>query len=264
MLTGRPKISVITAVRNGVSTIERTIQSVLAQSYRNIQYIVIDGGSTDGTIDVINQYASQIDCWVSEADRGIYDGFNKGIDRAEGKYVCILNADDFFSPDAVERLVEQIPLEVTADRLPIIHANMSLIMASGRPIAEYHHRGNAFRKRFSAMPVNHPATFVPLVVYQKIGKFDASFRIAGDYEFILRALNSGVKFIYIDETLVYMQTGGASSLRNAYVLSHERFVARVRNGGSLLAASFRLLLDYLTYSLRKIKRLLVPSKYDSA
>ncbi len=262
MITVRPRISVITTVRNGVSTIERTIQSVLAQAYKNIQYIVIDGGSTDGTLEVIKKYESQIDCWISEQDRGIYDGFNKGIARAAGKYVCILNADDFFSPNAVERLVEHIPLEATEDELPIIHANMMLIMASGQPIAEYRHRADAFNRRFSAMPVNHTATFVPLFVYQQIGKFDASFRIAGDYEFILRALNSGVKFIHIDETLVYMQTGGASSLRNAYTLSHERFVARVRNGGNWLAASLHLLLDYLIYSLRKIKRLVVPSKYE--
>ena len=80
----------ITTVRNGVGTIERTIQSVLAQSYNNIQYILIDGDSTDGTLEIIKKYEDQIDFWLSEQDRGIYDGFNKGIARAEGKYVCIL------------------------------------------------------------------------------------------------------------------------------------------------------------------------------
>ena len=252
----------ITIVRNGAATIERTIKSVLGQSYINIQYIVIDGGSTDGTVEIIKKYENKIDYWISEKDSGIYDGFNKGIEHANGKYICILNADDYFSPNAIDRLVEEIPVEVLESSLPIIHANMILIMASGQKINEFGHRKNAFEQRFSSMPVNHPATFVPATVYQHIGKFDANFRIAGDYDFILRALNNNIEFIHIDETLVYMQIGGASSLRNAYTLSRERFLARVRNGGGKLPASLRLFQDYLVFSLRKVKRLVVPSNYE--
>lgn len=259
-----PRISIVTTVRNGILTIERTIQSVLNQSYRNIQYIIIDGGSTDGTIEVIKKYESKIDVWISEPDSGIYDGFNKGISRANGQYVCILNSDDFLYAYTIERLVKNIPHQGFEGKLPIIHANMSLIMKTGHEISVYRHNHNAYKNRFYSMPVNHPATFVPLSVYEQIGNFDSSFRIAGDYDFILRAFRRGIKFLHIDETLVCMQTGGASSLRNAYTLSHERFQARVRNGGGLLFSSLLLFGDYFIFTLRKLKRVFVKSKYENS
>jgi len=262
MNTSFPLVTVITTVRNGAATIERSIQSVLSQTYNNIQYVVIDAASNDGTVEIIKKYENKLDYWVSESDSGIYDGFNKGILQASGVYVGILNADDYLVPDAIEQLVRNIPAGLEEDALPIIHGNMKLVMASGMLIAEYQHNARAMARRFAAMPVNHPATFVPLSVYKRIGIFDKNFRIAGDYEFILRAAAHGVDFIHVDETWVTMQVGGASSLRNAYTLSRERFVARVRNGGSLLASSFRLILDIAIFSARKFKRLFVPSKFE--
>jgi len=259
-----PRISIVTTVRNGLLTIERTIQSVLKQSYNNIQYIIIDGGSTDGTIEIIKKYENRIDVWISELDGGIYDGFNKGISRADGQYVCIINSDDFLYPNTIERLVENIPRQSFEKEFPIIHANISLIMKSGQEISVYRHNHNAIKDRYYSMPVNHPATFVPLSVYEQIGNYDSSFRIAGDYDFILRAFRCGIKFLHIDETLVCMQTGGASSLRNAYTLSRERFQARVRNGGGVLFSSLLLFGDYLQFSLRKLKRVFVKSKYEDS
>ncbi len=257
-----PLVTVITTVRNGAATIERTIQSVLTQTYGNIQYIVIDAESSDGTLELIKKYENEIDYLVSERDFGIYDGFNKGISQALGLYVGILNADDYLTPNAIEQLVGNIPAGQDEASLPIIHGNMKLVMASGMLIAEYRHKASAMDQRFAAMPVNHPATFVPLSIYKKIGFFDKSFRIAGDYDFILRAADQGVSFIHVDESWVAMQVGGASSLRNAYTLSRERFTARVRNGGSLLVSSFRLLQDFAIISVRKFKRLFVPSKFE--
>lgn len=257
-----PLVTVITTVRNGAATIERTIQSVLSQTYGNIQYILIDAASNDGTVEIIKNYENEIDYWVSERDSGIYDGFNKGIARAVGLYVGILNADDYLVPNAIAQLVKNIPAGHDEDAFPIIHGNMKLVMASGMLIAEFQHNARAMARRFAAMPVNHPATFVPLSVYKRIGFFDKSFCIAGDYEFILRAADHGVDFSHVTETWVIMQVGGASSLHNAYKLSLERFVARVRNGGGLLASIFRLITDLAIFSVRKFKRLFISSKYE--
>jgi len=249
-------------VRNGSATIERAINSVLSQTYSNIQYIVIDAASSDGTIEIIKKYQSKIDYLVSEDDTGIYDGFNKGILRAEGKYVGILNSDDFLDSNAIEQLVRNIPSGVADNDLPIIHGNMKKIMASGKPIKVYRHTAGEIACRFAAMPVNHPATFVPLSVYKRIGVFDVTYQIAGDYDFILRAAAQGVSFIHVDEIWVTMQIGGASSLSNAYTLAQERFVTRVKNRGGWLAPSFRLVQDLAIISVRKFKRLFVPSKFE--
>jgi len=257
-----PLVTVITTVRNGAATIERAIQSVLYQTYENIQYIVIDAKSTDGTIDVIKKYENRIYYWRSEADCGIYDGFNKGILKSTGMYVGILNADDYLCPNAIEDLVSSIPISLKDDDLPIIHGNIILTMASGMLIAEYGHKEGAITHRFSAMPINHPATFVPLSVYKQIGVFDIEFQIAGDYDFILRAVASGVHFKHVNKIWVTMQVGGASSLRNAYTITRERFNARVKNGGGFFASSFRFILDLAIFSMRKFKRLFVGSKFE--
>jgi len=257
-----PLVTVITTVRNGAATIERTIQSVLSQTYSNIQYVVIDAGSNDGTVEIIEQYENELDYWVSERDCGIYDGFNKGVLRAAGLYVGILNADDYLVSTAIEHLVKNIPISLDQELLPIIHGNMKLVTASGLPITAHRRKARAMAQRFTAMPVNHPATFVPLSVYNRIGLFDKNFRIAGDYEFVLRAVNQGVNFIHVDENWATMQVGGASSLRNAYTLSRERFIARTRNGGNLTASTFRLILEVAIFSGRKFKRLFIPSRYE--
>jgi glycosyltransferase involved in cell wall biosynthesis len=254
---------VITTVRNGAATIERAIQSVLCQTYKNIQYIIIDAKSTDGTVDIIRKYENRIYYWQSEADCGIYDGFNKGILKSTGMYVGILNADDYLSPNAIERVVSNIPVSLKDENLPIIHGNIILTMASGMPIAEYGHKESAIARRFSSMPINHPATFVPLSVYKQIGGFNKEFQIAGDYDFILRAVASGVHFQHVNEVWMTMQVGGASSLRNAYTIALERFKARVQNGGGFFASSFRLALDLAIFSIRKFKRLFVKSKFEA-
>lgn len=104
-MTNMIKVSIITVVYNGVKNIEQTIKSVLHQTYSNIEYIVIDGGSTDGSLDIIKKYSDSISYWVSEADKGIYDAMNKGISKATGDLIGIINSDDWYEPDAIMNMV---------------------------------------------------------------------------------------------------------------------------------------------------------------
>lgn len=261
-MTQAPLISVVTVVRNGERTLARAMQSVAKQTYRNVQYIVVDGNSTDSTPQIIQLHRDHVDVLIQEPDRGIYDAFNKGLRLAQGLYVCILNCDDHLEPHALERLVQSIPQGATQDALPIIHANLKLLTMDGQPIRVLRHRADAFARRFSAMPVNHPSTFVPRVVYQKLGVFDDSYRIAGDYEFVLRVHRAGVSFMYLDEELVSMQVGGASSLKQSGVLAKERFRVIRTHGAGLLMATLFYLADVSMFSLRKAKRMVVPSKYE--
>jgi len=113
---GRPLISIVTVVYNGAKHLEQTILSVLKQSYPNVEYLIIDGGSTDGTLEIIRQYEEAIDYWISETDKGIYDAMNKGISLASGDYIVFLNADDWYERGAIESVAQNIIKSCTQER----------------------------------------------------------------------------------------------------------------------------------------------------
>ncbi|MBR1448439.1 MAG: glycosyltransferase [Prevotella sp.] len=199
-------VTVITISYNSGKTIRRTIESVLSQTYPNIEYIVIDGQSTDDTISIIKQYGNKISSWVSEPDKGIYDAMNKGLRAAHGTIISILNSDDaFHSSTSVQEVVDfyqHTPKEC------IIHGNI-----------EYHEQG---KQPFILRPlphistikkepaVLHPTMFVPKAVYDRSGVFSLDYRIAADYELMLRFFTSGVKYQYMNVCIVDMYSGGAS------------------------------------------------------
>lgn len=243
-----PVVSIITIVRNGEACIEKAIQSVLSQTYPNVEYILVDGGSTDGTLGIIRRYEDKIAYWVSEGDRGISDAFNKGIERATGELVGILNSDDWYEPDAIRLAVEAF-LENPGSG--VVYGWMNYWQ--GNKLAHVYksdHTGLPSR-----MSISHTASFVAKWVYNKHGVFDETYKYAMDYELVLRFFYSGVKFVYINKVLSNMSAGGAS-YSNWIVSFKEVARAKVRYRGWVLSYGYltlQLLRKYLSIFLFNVK-----------
>lgn len=186
------KISVVTVCFNAVGSIEETMLSVLNQTYTKIEYIIIDGGSTDGTVDVIKKYADRLAYWVSEPDKGIYDAMNKGIAAATGDYINFMNAGDtFVSPDTIKSLVSKI--DISYD---IVYGDTIHVAKWGEYLSKAVNLDN-FR---SQMPFGHQSTFVKLPLMKK-KRFDTSFRCCGDYHFLYNCYHDDKRFLYIPITV---------------------------------------------------------------
>jgi glycosyltransferase involved in cell wall biosynthesis len=196
------KVSIITVVYNAVNTIEHTIQSVINQGYNNLEYIIIDGGSTDGTLEVIEKYRKFIDRFISGPDKGIGDGFNKGIALAQGEWIGMINADDWYAPNAVELMLAN----VSADD-DVCCGNIRLIGKNG---FERDKRSKVGWLNFG-MYIMHPTCFVRKRVYRAAGQYDINLKIAMDFDMFLRIKRKGFTFKYIDETIAFMRTDGVSN-----------------------------------------------------
>jgi len=199
-----PKISIITAALNPGPEVVQAIESVLSQSYPSIEYIFIDGGSTAEKLAYIQPYIDKFSYFISEPDKGISDAWNKAIACANGEVIGIINADDYLLPGALTMVANAFE----SDRSTIIHGNAIRIDGSRKknrkPTAPF----NAML-RFGT-PVVHPATFVPKSVYLQIGGFSEAYKIAMDYDFILRAHLHGIQFKHVAKPLVGFRGGGLS------------------------------------------------------
>lgn len=216
------RIAVITACRNAHGTIGRSLASVVQQGLP-VDHIVVDGGSTDGTCDAIRGQAHRLAWWCSEPDGGIADAFNKGLRRATGDIIGILNADDWYEPGALHA-VRTAFARTGAD---VVHGRVRY-WRDGRPawVADGSHRG--LRRSGS---VNHPSVFVRSAVYRRLGLFDTSYRLAMDYEIMLRWLVRGVRFAYLPIVLANMSLGGVSDRRRLDALREVRRAQRTHLGG---------------------------------
>lgn len=201
-----PLVSIVTVVYNGAATLERTMQSVLAQDHPNIEYIVVDGGSTDGTLDLLSRYDDRLDLWVSQKDKGIYDAMNKGVALCTGEWVALINADDWYEPDTVSRVVA-----AAKDRpdINIVHGDIWIHYPNGHKKLKRAKR-NGFLLKYWEMVLNHPSFFVRRSYYQ--GRpFDATLRVSGDHKWTLHAwLESTKQFLYLPVPLANFTAGGAS------------------------------------------------------
>jgi len=207
----QPLITVITAVKNNVSTVERTILSVIAQSYGRIEFIVIDGASTDGTVDVVQKYSSSIHHYVSEPDTGVYAAWNKGLELATGEWVCFLGADDYFSDNSsLEMFVTAINASV-ARNIAVVYGQLNTVDASGSIVDISRKPWEIARQGiFSVMTIPHVATLHKRSLFKEFGKFDERYRIAGDFEFLLRVFER-YDALYVPEvTQASMSLGGMS------------------------------------------------------
>ncbi len=206
------KISVITVSYNSALTIEETIKSVISQKKRNnIEYIIIDGGSTDQTIEIINNYKSDIDFFISEKDKGIFDAVNKGIMYATGDIVSILHSDDiYFDDKTIDIVVQYFKGD---EKLDCLIGNTLIFKKDSNKILRKY-SSKFFKKwmlRFGYSPP-HPSTFIKKRIYDNFGCYNIEHKIAGDFEFYLKIfLKETVNFKTIDQNLVIMKSGGASS-----------------------------------------------------
>ncbi len=212
----RPLFSITTPCWNAVSTIERTIQSVLAQSYKDYEYIIVDGGSTDGTLDIIKKYKPLFKGrmhWKSEPDKGLYDAFNKGVERSTGIYCWNVNADDYIEPEALEKLANFIKVNKW-ENLPVISGGMNFVSQTGDILSTSIPTSNGLERAYKNdyIGVPHPATLVPKEIYNKHGVFDTYYKIIGDTDWFHRVYSAGERFEFVNFVITNMSDGGVSNL----------------------------------------------------
>ncbi|MEZ0486873.1 glycosyltransferase family 2 protein [Fibrella aquatica] len=204
-------VSIITVVYNGADTIAEAIESVLGQTYPDIEYIIIDGASTDGTQAIVAGYGKRISQFVSEPDQGLYDAMNKGIQRATGDIIGILNADDLYRhPDVISRIVDQFN-QHQADAVygDLVYAQRDAPDRVMRYWQAGTYKPGAFLRGW--MPP-HPTFFVRASVYKQHGYFTTSLRSAADYELMLRFVHKHqIQVAYLNEVVVVMRLGGVSN-----------------------------------------------------
>ncbi len=227
------KLSIITVAYNSERTIKDTLVSVGKQSHADVEHIVIDGGSTDATCALVRAHGWRVSHLVSEPDRGIYDAMNKGLAHATGDVVGFLNSDDCYSTDDVLARVARAMAQDAA--LDAVWGDVAFVDPARplRPVRRY--RSGRFQPALLAwgwMPA-HPAMFVRRSVFEQVGNFRTDFRIAGDYEWVVRAFAGGSRrFLHLDDVLVRMRTGGVSTggWRNTLLLNQEVLRACRDNG----------------------------------
>jgi len=225
------KISIITSVYNNKLTIKDAIESVVNQTYQDIEYIIVDGASSDGTVEIIRSYGDKITTFVSEPDKGIYDGLNKGVSLATGDVVAFLHSDDLYaSDDIVEQIVQDFKDDSSLDG---VYGDLIYTPKEDTFKVLRYWKSKEFDKSLLKkgwMPA-HPTLFLKRSVYEKYGKFDLGFKIAADYDFMLRVLSSGIKVKYIPKVLYKMRVGGESnkSIKNIILKSKEDLKALKKN-----------------------------------
>lgn len=246
----RDKVSVITVVFNGVDIIENTIKSVINQTYDNLEYIIIDGGSTDGTVDIIKKYEDKISFWTSEPDKGIYDAMNKSIDRLSGLWVNFMNAGDYFYSD---RSIDDIFQE----------GNNYSIYAAVYGDAEYRlKRFSYIRPAYDCdnnhfMPFSHQAAFVRADIAKK-NKFNLKYRIAADTEFFLRLNREGYLLKHIEVIVCSYDAREGFSMHNEVKHAREFIDMQIEYGAPKESPYFK---KYLRSAyIRQYLRMIVPDK----
>jgi len=210
------KVSIVTVVYNSENTIKDAIESVLNQTYKNIEYIIIDGASTDRTVEIIKSYRNKINKFVSEPDKGIYDAMNKGIKLATGDIVGILNSDDVYADNNV---IETIANTFQKNDYDAIYGDLIYVDKENLDKVIRYWKSNPFEKGLfqKGWHPAHPTFFVKREIYDRYGLFNLDFKIAADYELMLRFMERyNIGTYYIPEVLVKMRVGGESnrSLKN--------------------------------------------------
>ncbi len=244
------KLSIITAVFNNFKYIGNCIESVLSQTYNPIEYIVIDGGSTDGTLKLIEKYKPQLSYFISEPDGGIYDALNKGIKIASGDIIGILHSDDLFANCDVLKTVADTFSETYADVLygDLLYVDKNAPLKIIRYWKSKPYNDRLLKKGW--MPP-HPTLFLKKEVVKSVGYFNINYKISADYDYILRVFRTpGLKLKYLPVTISHMRTGGLSnrSIKNILLKSKEdyRIIKEHKIGGiiTLIMKNFSKIIQF--------------------
>lgn len=214
-----PKITMITVCLNAAKTIEQTIRSVLGQDYPNLEYIIIDGGSTDGTLEIIDKYRERLSLVISEPDDGIYSAFNKGLRHATGDLIGILNADDFYAPWTLD----------TITKAYLDHPKYSIFYGKVVVLDEKRYQWIVYplgdhTQLTDRMSIPHPTVFVTKKTYDVYGFFDEQYRIAGDWDLMLRFLRAGASFYPVNQVLTAFSNSGVSSGLSATLRKENKII----------------------------------------
>lgn len=241
------KVSIITATYNSEKTLRDTIESVLKQTYTNIEYIIIDGNSKDSTVDIIKEYEPRFGDrikWISEKDKGIYDAMNKGIERATGDIVGILNSDDFFTSNlSIENIVRGFDLNID-----MVYGDLHFVSPDNLEKTVRYYSSKIFRRnlmRYGLMPA-HPTCYIRKNIYDRYDLYDTKYKISSDFELLLRYIYiNNIRIKYLPFDFVTMRTGGASteSLGSRKLIFKEHKIALKEN--NIYSNSFLLSLRYI-------------------
>jgi glycosyltransferase len=209
-MSGQPLISIITACFRSERTVVDTLESVNAQTYSNVEHVIVDGASTDRTMELVREHGKRVTQVLSEPDRGIFDAYNKGLKLAKGEVIGILNSDDFYATPTV---LESVMASFADPAVDAVYADLVYVDKDDTSKVVRHwksrpYRDGDFRRGFSPA---HPTLFLRRSVYGRTGGFDPGYRFSGDYEYMLRAFHvHGVRAVYLPQILVRMRTGGAT------------------------------------------------------
>ncbi len=241
-----PLVSIITVCLNSEKYIEQAIRSVICQTYDNVEYIVIDGCSTDGTLDIIKKYEDKITYWISERDEGISDAFNKGIKAAKGDLIGILNSDDWYEKNTVEKVAKAYDAD---NDIGVVHGDVCfhkgskpLFIISPHPDPE---------RLWREMIYNHPSCFINRKCYENFGMFEKSLTVAMDYELLLRFYVNNAKFLYIPGVLTNQRCEGKSEKQIIRSLI-EVYRSVIKYGYPRYKALFWLMVSVFRKSIRSI------------
>lgn len=254
------KISIITVCFNSEKTIEDTIKSVLYQNYSNLEYIIIDGLSKDNTMKIVNSYINEfkhrgIDFKIiSEKDSGIYEAMNKGISIANGEIIGIINSDDWYENNIISE-VENVFEEFNVD---IVYGDLSWVLEFDGCIYEKNRKScSSFNEVKKGMVINHPTVFVKNEIYNKIGKFNEKYKIAADWDFMLRAMSYGVNTYYLKKKIANFRFNGVSTMPNfGHVM--EKVKVRLNNKISWYKIIESFIKDFIGNIIMVISRSLIP------
>ncbi len=232
------KISIITVCFNSSETIEDSILSVLSQNYDNIEYVVIDGGSTDGTLDILEKYQDRIAKCISEPDDGLYDAMNKGAKLATGDVIAFLNSDDFYTD---KNIVGGMMEFIKSDNLGAAYGDVVYVKQNNiNQVVRSWKTGEYIKDSFRhGWVIPHPAFFCKRKYFERYGFFESDFKIAADFELMLRFIEvNQIRVGYLPKTIVTMRSGGAATTIKGIARGNLEIMKSLRMNGMRLSASF--------------------------
>jgi glycosyltransferase involved in cell wall biosynthesis len=242
-----PLVTVVTAVFNGQPYIAGCLESVIRQDYPNIEHIVMDGGSTDGTVEILRQYDDRMAFWKSEPDKGVYDAWNKALVEARGEWICFLGADDEFLPGAVSAYMRLAAKNPAAEYLS---SQVMWFHPSGY-VNNAHGRAWTWKRFAKNMCVAHVGSMHHRSLYARLGIYDTTYRSAADYELLLRA-RKGLRAAYMPVQTVMMRAGGVS---DTWLALEEAARAKTESGGrNAMRATLELHTTRIRFMLGPLRR----------
>ena len=233
-----PKVSIITSVLNGADTIADTIESVIQQQYNNIEYIIIDGNSSDNTVPIIRRYGDKVDILVSEPDQGVYDAMNKGIKLARGDIIAILNSDDVYADSTV---VGQMVNFMETTLVDAAYSNLVYVDRDDTGhIKRFWNPGEYKKGAFlRGWTIPHPTFFCRREIFDKFGLYNTKFQIAADFELMMRFVEKHkIKVDYLPKAIVKMRTGGKANVLNGVIRGNMEIIRAFRINGLHLSPLF--------------------------